>query len=345
MLGRLSVRCGLVPWFVLCGGISAWGQENWGSKMFDRQTVEFGSVAKGADCKLRIKIKNVYQETIQITSVNTSCACFRAGVVDDVKKLASNQTAEIEINVNTVNYEKKRDATMTVHLYEPTKGAVAEVRLPLHAYIRTDVVFSPGAVNFGTVDVGAGSKQLIKVAYAGRPDWHIREVKSSNDQISAEARETGRGNGLVNYDLLVEVKPGAPAGAVRDHLTLITDDANNPQVPLLVYGNVEADITLTPNVLAFGNLTPGETRTVPLVLRGRKPIAIEKIEREKADESLRVKLPEDAKVIHKVPITIVAPDEPGAFDEVLTITITGRSEPITIHAQGRINAPASSSAN
>lgn len=342
MLRRSLVGISALSYLVICGGLSV-AQDNWGAKMFDRQTVEFGTVAKGADTKLRIKVRNVYQEAIQITSANTSCACFKATVVDGVNQIPSGQSAEIEISVNTLNYQRKRDATLTVNLYEPSKGASAEVKLPLHAYIRTDVVFSPGAVNFGSIDHGIGTKQLVKVAYAGRNDWQIRDVQSSNTHVITEIKETSRGNGLVNYDLYVELKPDAPLGALRDQLTLITNDGNSPQVPLTVYGSIEADITLVTNMLDFSELTPGESRTKPLVIRAKKPITIEKIEREKSDESFRVKLPEDARLVHSLPITLVAPNEPGAFEELFTVTIAGRVEPLTFRARGKISAPVSSS--
>jgi hypothetical protein len=324
-------------------------QDNWGAKMFDRLEVDFGAVAKGAEVKQYLKLRNLYQEDIQITSAQTSCACFRASVVDNVNVIPSGKTAQIELGINTLNYQRKRDATLTVHLYEPLRGSSAEVRIPLKAYIRVDVVCTPGAVQFGTIDVGAGARQLVKVAYAGRNDWKIAAVKSSNPHIAAEAKEVSRGNGTVTYELAVDVQPDAPAGVIRDQLTLITDDPVNQQVPLLMHGQIESEITITPAVLDFGELHPGETKTKTLVVRGRQPIAIERIEREKADEAFRVRLPDGAKPVHALPITLVAPETAGPFDEEFTITITGRSEPVTFRAQGKILAspasPVTSSAN
>jgi len=341
-----SVWCGLI----VGGQLLAVAQDNWGAKMFDRQTVDFGTVAKGADAKQRIKIRNVYQEAIQITSANTSCVCFRASVVDNANTIPSGQTVELEVSCNTLNYQRKRDATLIVSLYEPSKRIATEVRIPLQAYIRTDVVFSPGAINFGNLDLGSGGTQVVKIAYAGRGDWKINEVKSSHGHLSATVKELGRrdsgqGSFLVDYELTAVLKPDAPAGVLRDQLSLITDDANSPQVPLLVHGQVEADITLTPNVLAFGALTPGQSKTMILVVRAKQPITIEKIEREKTDESFRVKLPEDTKIVHTLPITLVTPTEPGDFDELFTITIAGRSEPVTFRAQGKVVPTATPSAN
>ncbi|MFO0918126.1 MAG: DUF1573 domain-containing protein [Planctomycetaceae bacterium] len=215
---------------------SVFSQDNWGAKMLDRQTIDFGSVAKGAEARQRLKIRNIYQETIQITNAQTSCACFKAILPDAARQIPSGQTVELEMTINTLNYQGTRDATLTINFFEPTKRISTEVRMPLHGYIRTDVVFTPGAVNFGNVDVGAGMEQVVHIAYAGRPDWRITDVKSSHPHLTGEIKEISRGNGLVNYDLRVQLKSDVPAGTLRDQLTLITDDARNPQVPLLVFG-------------------------------------------------------------------------------------------------------------
>ena len=48
--------------------------------------------------------------------------------------------------------------------------------------------------------------------------------------------------------------------------------------PLLVEGKVESEFTVNPEVVSFGSLSPGEKKTINVVVRGRKPFAIEKIE-------------------------------------------------------------------
>ena len=214
---RIWSAIGLCGWCFVALSSPSLAQDNWGAKMFDRLEVDFGAVAKGAEVKQYVKLRNLYQEDIRITSAQTSCACFRASVVDNATVIPSGKTAVIELGINTLNYQKKRDATLTVHLLEPIRGSSAEVRVPLKAYIRVDVVCTPGAVNFGTVDVGAGARQqVVKIAYAGRNDWKIQSVKSTNPNISTELKETARGNNLVHYDLYVDLKPDTPAGVIRE---------------------------------------------------------------------------------------------------------------------------------
>jgi hypothetical protein len=47
-------------------------------------------------------------------------------------------------------------------------------------------------------------------------------------------------------------------------------------------------------------------------------------------------MPKAAQPIHVLPLTIVPPDKPGEYSEEFTVTIDGRSEPITFKAFGRI---------
>jgi hypothetical protein len=315
---------------------SARAQElNWAEKMFDKLSVDFGTVARGAECTHRLKIKNIYQETIYIRNVHTSCGCAAARPSSD--QIPSGKEVYLELSMDTTRYMRQRDSNALITLTEPTKGLSIEVRIPLKVYIRTDVVFTPGAVNFGAVDQGAGSERKISVAYAGRNDWRILEVTSPKPYLTAKAVETGRsGNGTANYDLIVTLKPDAPVGVLRDLLTLVTDDQNSPHVPLQVDGRVEAEFTVSPESIALGAVAPGSTRTYNVVVRGRRPFKIEGIECSTSLECFKVVLPSEEKLVHVLPLKFTAPEEAVEINELFTITIPGRPEPVTFKAQGKV---------
>jgi hypothetical protein len=153
--------------------------------------------------------------------------------------------------------------------------------------------------------------------------------------------ETGRSEGRVNYDLQVSLKSGTPVGDLRDQITLVTDDASNPYIPVLVEARVEAEFTVSPQVVSFGVLEPGQKKTVNVVIRGRKPFSIERIESEKAAGTFEVRLPKDAKVIHVLPLTMTAPDTPGTIDELFTVTIPGSEDGAAFKVFGKVVSPAS----
>lgn len=305
---------------------------NWAQKMFEKQSIDFGVVARGADCVTQLKLRNLYKEDIQIRKVTTSCGCSAARPSADV--VASGQDAYIEISMDTKRFMRKKDSAALITLVEPTKGLVQEVRIPLTVYIRTDVVLTPGIVNFGAVEQGAEAERKLSVAYAGRVDWKILGVQSPRPYITAQANETSRNNGLVNYEISVTLAADAPAGVLRELLTIRTDDAANPEVPLPLEARVESEFTIQP--VALGTMTAGQTKTVNLVVRGRRPFAIEKIECTTPGDHFKVVLPDAEKLVHVLPLTFTAPNEAATIDELFTVIIAGREEPISFRATARV---------
>ncbi len=311
---------------------------NWAEKMFEKLNLDFGVVARGAECKTQLKVRNIYQETINITNVSTSCGCSAAK--PSANQILSGQEAYIEISMDTARFMREKTSSALVTLSEPTKGLRMEVKIPLKVYIRTDVVLTPGSVNFGAVDVGAGAERKITLAYAGRADWKIKNIVSPKPYLTAQAVETSRsavtGVGSANYDVIVTLAADAPTGFLREQLTLITDDQANPNVPLPVEARVEADVLIEPSELTLGTVAAGQSKTMNLIIRGKKPFKIEKIECDRAENPFKMRLPVDEKTIHVVPLTFVAPNEAGAIADRFTVTIAGRPEPLSFKATGKV---------
>jgi len=304
---------------------------NWAEKMFSERTHDFGVVAVGAETRYRLAIKNIYKETVHISNVRTTCGCTAAKPSRET--LNSLETAYIEIEMNTLRFKHRKDSNVIVTFDAPLS---AEVRIPITVYIRTDVVLNPGGVNFGAVAQGEKAERKISVAYAGRDDWKITSVRTNSKHLAARVVETSRQDGQVGYNLLVSLKATAPVGKLNQQMTLVTDDANNPYIPVLVRGTVEADITVTPPVIALGTVQPGDRKTTNVVIRGRKPFVIKTIESDSNRKAFTVRLSKSARKVHVLPLAFTAPMKPGPFTEVFTVTIAGRPQPVTFKAYGTI---------
>ena len=335
MLASPAIRLLCTSCLVAFVATSASAQDPfWAEKMLDRKDFKFGSVAKGGDATLRLNVKNIYKEDIQITNVGTGCSCVAWDEKNFPIVVPSGKEVVLTLRLDTIRYDGERKSVAKVSLLEPTNVAAKTVELPVEAYIRKDIVLAPGSVNFGAVDLGKGAEQRVAINYAGRADWKITQAKAGNSNLTSQLVEKNRGNGLVNYELVVTLKPETPLGGLRDQITLVTDDINNPEIPVLVEAKVEADIVVAD--LQFGSVIAGQTKTMNVIIRGRKPITIEKIERTKADESFKVKSPQATATVHSLPLTFTPPNEPGPFEEEFFITISGREQPITFKAKGRI---------
>ncbi|WP_437224751.1 DUF1573 domain-containing protein [Planctomicrobium sp. SH661] len=315
--------------------------ENWATKMFSELKHDFGTVARGADTRAILIVENIYEEDVTIDNVGTTCGCTAAKPNKNLLK--TGEKAEIEIKMNTVKFMRRKDSNVDVTLtFRGPQGASTKtVRVPITAYIRSDVVVSPepGNANFGTVEFGQGAERKLEIAYAGRDDWAINEVRVPDERIQASVREVFRAPGQVRYELTVNLKDNAPMGAIQDQIRLITNDVNSPEVPVMVLGNVEPDIVFAPSgVFPLGNLKPGEVKEFRVVLRGKRPFAIQHIQCDAAD-CFEVQQPgAELKTVHIVPFKMTAPDKPGPFSENFTFTISGRAEPLTCKAEGQIGS-------
>ncbi|MGE3317083.1 MAG: DUF1573 domain-containing protein [Planctomycetaceae bacterium] len=318
---------------LLPGSLSA---QDWAQQLFSEQQHDFGTVATGSECWHRIKITNNLKDPLHISGVRTSCSCAMVRMPEQTL-LQSRQSTYLEIGMDT-RLANSRNSNVIVTIDAPQ---FAEVKIPVKVYIRTDVVFNPGEVNFGPVEAGKGAERKVEISYVGRPNWTIQKVETNNPNLSGRVVETFRDNaGQVRYDLFVALNPKAPPGNLRQQIALMTDDLNGPMVPVLVQGRIEADITVVPPIHLLGNMAPGDEKTVNFVIRGHKPIHIEKIEVDSNRQNCKMVMPKETKPYQVLTITIAAPSDAGDFTETFTVTIEGRDEPITFTARGKTVATA-----
>jgi hypothetical protein len=117
-------------------------------------------------------------------------------------------------------------------------------------------------------------------------------------------------------------------------MLVVTDDAGNLSYPVSVEAQVEPDIVVTD--VQFGQVTPGQSKSVNIVVRGKKPFKIEKIEPAQPDESFKIKAPEAVSHVHMVTLTFTPTDAHGLFEEEFFLTISGREQRVAFKAKGRV---------
>lgn len=345
---HIRIALPLVMATLLLHGTSLRAQDPlWGQKMFEVTDINFGAAAKGADSAIQLKVKNVYKEDIQITNLTTGCGCVSWDEISRPDRqenlpivVPSGQQRLLTLRLDTIRYEGERKSKASVFLLDPVHSAATVVELPVHAYIRKDIVITPGAVNFGNVDAGAGAERKVEILYAiSRADWKLTQAKATNPSISVALHEAERGASLVKYELTVTLKSDAAPGVVRDQLILTTNDVSNTQIPVNVEARIEADVSITD--LSIGTVAPGQSLTKTVVIRGKKAFKIDELYRNPKDsklpdEAFKVKLDAATTTVHALPITFTAPDVPGAFEEEFHVKIADRPQEVVFKARGRI---------
>lgn len=304
---------------------------NWAEKMFEVRKHDFGSVARGAEARYRFKFTNNYKETVHVSNVRTTCGCTESFA--SKKVIESGETAYIEVAMDTNKFSHDKNSNAIVTFSQPQ---YSEVRLPIHAYIRTDVVLTPGWANFKTIDAGEPKTMNLQVSYSGRSDWKLTDIISNNPHVEAEATEKSRTTFSVRYDLKVTLKDTAPLGTFRDRIILVTNDSRNPKVPVLVEANLESELMIASPKLPLNNLFPGEQKKVNVIIKGKQPFMVEKVECETHPDMFEVKLPKEPKKVQIVQMLVNPPSEAGTLNEQFTVKIADRETPLKFEAYGRV---------
>ncbi len=286
--------------------------QEWAKKMFKVTSHDFGTVARGATAEYKFEFTNLYVEDVHVLSVRSSCGCATPSIEND--SLKTFEKSSIVARYNTGSFLGQKAATITVTLDKPF---FAEIQLQIKGYIRGDVVMSPGKVDLGTVQEGAGSESKVTLSYAGREDWKIVDVRTTSKSLGVKLKETSRGGGMVQYDLNVVLDKDAPAGSLQDQLTIITDDQTTRTIPLAVEGRVTPSLTVSPSSLFLGVLNPGDKVTKTLIVRGKTPFRVTSVEC--SDGSFEFKTSEDAKELHVIPVTFTAGNQQGQVAQPIEI--------------------------
>lgn len=289
--------------------------QEWAEKMFNTREHDFGTVARGAETVFRFEITNLYKQPMKITGVKSSCGCTSPTIENNV--INTYEKAYLVAKFNTHTFVGMHGATLTVSFAPPY---AAEVQVRVHGNIRGDVVFTPGAVDFGKIDEGEVREQRLTVSYAGRSDWKIVDVTNDNDYFEVEMTEAPQTLGKVNYNLVVRMKDNVPAGFIKDQLTVVTNDSrtDSQRIPLFVSGQVVPEISVTPETLVLGDVQAGEPVTRKVVVRGKNPFKILNVDC--GDNCFSFNTDEESKTLHLVEITYTPGDQAGAVKVPVTIT-------------------------
>jgi len=300
----------LLTTVMICSSADA---QQWARKMFETTNHNFGTVARDAKVEFAFKLKNIYVEDVRITGVRTSCGCTTPRI--EKNRLKTYEQGAIVAHFNTDRFLGRKGATLTVTIDRPFR---AEVQLHVAGFIRDDVVLTPGSVQLGAVEQGAAVEQNVAVSTPGRSDLRILEVKSANPHLSGNVIATRDDWGRLGYRLAVRLDENAPAGYIRDHLMLVTNDRGT-EIPVLVEGRVQSAVTVSPAALSLGVLRPGEKVSKRLVVRGAKPFRIKGISSDGGSFEFPATSEQPERSLHLIPVTFVAGADPGKITQEIRI--------------------------
>jgi len=270
--------------------------EQWGLKLFSETHHHFGTVSRNVKTEHAFVIENCFEEDVHIAAVRSSCGCTNPVLTKNTLK--SWEKGEVIAQFNTRSFIGTKTAEITVVIDRPY---YAEVKLTVGGTIRSDIVVEPGEVRFGDVDLGSTKTIDLRVSYAGRKDWKIADIRGNCNYIEVRLDPVIRNGSNTSYVIHIKLKESAPVGDLQDELVVITNDEKSDQFTLPVSARVIPPVSITPTLVALGDISKGKLQQQRLIVRAKTPFAITGVDCQ--DGRFDFKLPEGLKTVHVVPFT------------------------------------------
>ena len=297
----------------------------WYQTLTDKREHDFGTVARASKQVHVFEFENNTGSDLLLNNVRTSCGCTKPMIL--TQHVKPGQIGQVQAQFDTLKFYGARGATLSVSVEKVGQySEYAEVQFAVKGKIRRDVVVSPGMFDFQNVNVSETAKRTAKLWYAGRPDWKILDVKSTNSNLAIDFEEVERDTsaGKVVYELTVNLEDGQPAGQFLDNLTIITNDPATSGLPVEVCGTVNTVISVAP--IALGVVNQGQVIEKKLIVRSPTPISIDNIET--SCNKIKFEPSEGKKTLHILKYSFDT-TEPTDVEETVTIATTGEKSRAT----------------
>ncbi len=323
---RRLIVIGLVQ---LVGGLPvARGQGlDWVASALPERAYDFGTVARGSQVRHAFPLVNRTDHEIRIADWRTKCGCTNVRVGSRIIPPGTQTT--IEATIDTTKFLGFKPSGLTLIFDRP---AFVEIDLNLTCFIRGDIIMSPGQIDFGIVRRAEKMPPAsLTLTYAGgRSDWEVTRMKTQTSRVKAELRELSRtADGQTNYSLTATLQPGVPTGYFKDEITLMTNDQTGPTIPVSVVGTIQSAVAVTPSIINFGSVRPGQTVSKTVLVRSAQPFSITKIST--SQEALHLEEGQAGpRPVHQVKLALKAPEQTGPHHAVVTIESDIKDEPAAV---------------
>ena len=309
----------------IAAGTGSARAQDWVNAVFPEREYNFGTVARGSKVHHSFKLVNTTSSEIHIATYQTKCGCTEVRL--GATTIPAGTQTIIEAVIDTTKFQGPKASGLTLIIDKPQ---YTQVDLNLNCFIRADLTLNPGQADFGVVNRASKPAVEMALTYAGgQADWAITRMQTRSPHVTARLTELARSpGGAVNYTLTATLNPSAPVGFFKDEITLYTNDATSPTIPVSVTANVQSTVMVTPSVLTLGAVRAGEEIKKTILVRSSQPFKLVGVKSSRAEISTPA--PGDqSKALHPVAVTFKAPAEPGPFYAVIEVESDVKGEPPT----------------
>lgn len=242
---------------------------------FDTPVYDFGKIRSGIEVMHDFWFTNTGTGPLEILAVRPSCGCTQAGAYDHIVQPGQSGKIPLKMNPGNVTAPVSKSITIVTN----ATGAGANVTLMLKGEVWQIVQVTPPHLNFGkiltTEAATAAPTQTATIKVNNGAIASIGEIKSSNPSFKAEVKEVTPGT---EFQLVVSVVPPLSNPNNYSSIEIMTGLAEMPKVTVSASAQVEPEVMVTPNQVAYTATSKvAQKRPVSVRNNGKTPMVLNNV--------------------------------------------------------------------
>ena len=234
------------------------------------------------------------------------------------KEIPPGGVGEVKVTFRTKGYQGKIKKSVTVETNDSDNQRLA---LSVSGEVVADVMVEPRYVNFRNVSKENPPQPVqLEITLREGKGLKIRSVSADSPSIV--------------------LKEKVPVGRVSGKIVVDTNSKQSPKIEIPFYAFVQGRVTVTPQLLSFGVIPPGEPSSREITLRGTGDRGFS-VERVTATTDLITTevVPEPEGGVYRIRVTYDPKDKTkGRVSEKLTILVgDGEEEILEVPVYGTIH--------
>jgi hypothetical protein len=252
------------------------------------------------------------------------------------KEIPPGGVGEVKVTFKSKGYQGKAKKSVTV---ESNDGENPRVRLSVGGQVISDVTVLPRYINFRNVPKDSPREPIsLEIKLREGKGLKIREVSVNNPSVLLKELERTESGARYSVSLVEKV----PTGRLTGKILVNTNCKKSPTVQVPVYAFVQGRVKVSPQMISFGMIRPGEPSVRDIVLRGTGDAGFT-IDRVDATNDVITTdvLPEKEGKVYRLRVTYDPGNKTkGRVSERLTIHVAGEEEEtLEVPVYGTIREP------
>ncbi len=305
--------------------------------VFETTDYDFGSVEEGEKVNIEFNFTNTSDKTITINKIKPSCGCTAADLKQKVFEPGQGDT--IKAIFNSSNRSGIQHKTLTVDTDDPDNPTY---RLQFKGEVVSKVYATERILQFGDLMQGDTKTLEFAIVNISGEEVKVLSTQSTAGAVKIEVKDPEKytdpksNREGVRIPVSVTIPSDYPVGRLSANLSVQTDYTSRPNFIVVMNGNIRGELSLEPERLYFGILTPNDAaeRDAKLVVAEGKTFSMSSFEVDNVTNtgmaSKNGAMPKiDVKVLdnegeesQQVHIAFTAPETPGRY--MGNVVLTGK---------------------